>query len=61
MAKCLDCGKQTKSKSGICRTCAQARRAQKEKDTNKFGAAVGSVWESMKARISEGGKQIGKD
>lgn len=48
MKKCLDCGKSTKAKTGICRQCSRKRKEHWEREVKWFRRAVASVWDGMK-------------
>ena len=50
MKPCIDCGKRTKAKDGICRPCKRARREHWERERERFRQAVAKVWRSIRAR-----------
>lgn len=50
MTQCVDCGKSTKAKTGICRQCSHKRKEHWERERKRFGCAVDRVWQRIGAR-----------
>jgi hypothetical protein len=50
MKECIDCGKRTSARDGICRSCKRARREYWDRERERFRQAKAKVWHSIRER-----------